>query len=65
MLSRQIVLAVALAAGAGLAQQLVVVTLHPVDKLPLRDDGPVLRQPVQFGEPFTVAGPQGVIVGQQ
>ena len=32
---------------------------------PLRSDGPVLRQAVQTGEPFTVAGPQGVLVGQQ
>jgi hypothetical protein len=31
----------------------------------LRQDGPVLRQAVQTGEPFTVAGERGVIVGQQ
>lgn len=33
--------------------------------IPLRQDGPALCQPVQTGEPFTVAGPRGVIVGQQ
>ncbi len=33
--------------------------------MPLRQDGPVLRQAVQAGEPFTVAGPRGVLVGQQ
>ena len=30
-----------------------------------RTDGPVLRGAVQAGEPFTVAGQRGVIVGQQ
>jgi hypothetical protein len=39
--------------------------LQPVTSFPLRSDGPVLRQAVQTGEPFTVAGPQGVVVGQQ
>lgn len=39
--------------------------LEPVHAFPLRDDGPVLQQAVQTGEPFTVAGPQGVLVGQQ
>ncbi len=39
--------------------------LHPVG-LPLAgSNGPVLRQRVSFGEPFTVAGPHGVLVGQQ
>ena len=39
--------------------------LQPVKPFPLRSDGSVLRQPVQTGAPFTVAGPQGVVVGQQ
>jgi glycogen debranching enzyme len=39
--------------------------LHPLADLPLRQSGPVLHQPVQTGEPFTVAGERGVIVGQQ
>ena len=37
----------------------------PVSKLEWREDGPVLRQAVQTGEPFTVAGQRGVLVGQQ
>ena len=65
MSSRHIFLALALATGPILAQQPALSPLHPVDSFPLRDDGPILRQPVQSGEPFTVAGPQGVIVGQQ
>ncbi|MDP9038088.1 MAG: hypothetical protein M3O02_02290 [Acidobacteriota bacterium] len=44
------------------AQQL---PLHPIAELPLRSDGPVLRRAVQSGEPFTVAGPHGIAVGQQ
>jgi glycogen debranching enzyme len=39
--------------------------LQPLKSFPLRLDGPVLREAVQTGVPFTVAGPQGVIVGQQ
>src|ERR1035438_5731478 len=39
--------------------------LHPGNAFPLREDGPVLRQAVQTGEPFTVTGPRGIIVGQQ
>jgi hypothetical protein len=45
-----------------MAQQPV---LHPVDPLPLRRDGLVLRQSALTGEPFIVAGPQGVLAGQQ
>jgi hypothetical protein len=45
-----------------MAQQPV---LHSRNAFPLREDGQVLRQAVRTGEPFTVAGPQGVIVGQQ
>jgi glycogen debranching enzyme len=32
---------------------------------PLRQDGPVLRQRVEAGQPFTVAGPEGILVGEQ
>jgi hypothetical protein len=39
--------------------------LHPVASFPMRDDGIVLRRHVAAGEPFTVAGPQGVLVGEQ
>jgi hypothetical protein len=39
--------------------------LQPVNAFPLRSDGPVLRQAVRAGEPFTVAGARGVLVGQQ
>jgi glycogen debranching enzyme len=39
--------------------------LRPFSALPLRIDGPVLRQGVQTRVPFTVAGQRGVIVGQQ
>jgi glycogen debranching enzyme len=45
------------------AQQPAV--LHPVPVFPMRSDGPVLLRAVQTGEPFTVAGPQGIAVGQQ
>jgi hypothetical protein len=46
-----------------LAQEASV--LHPVAAFPLRTDGLVIQQAVQTGEPFTVAGPQGIAVGQQ
>src|SRR6202158_2520627 len=39
--------------------------LHPVAEFAMRMDGPVLRRQVATGEPFTVAGPQGVLVGQK
>ena len=39
--------------------------LQPVVAFPLRTDGPVLRQGVETGQPFTVAGPQGIVVGEQ
>jgi glycogen debranching enzyme len=32
---------------------------------PLREGGPVIRRPVQAGKPFTVAGVQGLVAGQQ
>jgi glycogen debranching enzyme len=50
--------AVVVLAGSGVAQQ-------PMKTFALRQDGPVLRQAVRTGEPFTVAGQRGVIVGQQ
>lgn len=64
MVYRQIVFVLALAAGSAVGQQ-TTVGLHSIDGLPLREDGPVLRQPVQSVEPFTVAGPRGVLVGEQ
>jgi hypothetical protein len=39
--------------------------LHPVEIPAAAAKGPVLRQRVLHGEPFTVAGPHGVLVGQQ
>ena len=39
--------------------------LEPVHAFALANSGPMLRQRVLTGEPFTVAGPQGVLVGQQ
>lgn len=50
--------------GAGLAQG-PQGKLHAVEGFPLREDGLVLRRTVRAGEPFTVAGPQGVVVGEQ
>jgi glycogen debranching enzyme len=49
-------------AGAALAQG---TPLHPVAAFRLSESGLVLRRHVAAGEPFTVAGPQGVIVGEQ
>lgn len=54
-----------LAAQAGVAQAPAAGALQPLGTIALREDGPVLRQAVQCGQPFTVAGPQGVLVGQQ
>jgi glycogen debranching enzyme len=39
--------------------------LHSIAELHFRTDGPVLRSHVAAGEPFTVAGLQGILVGQQ
>jgi hypothetical protein len=55
-------------AGAGWvasAQQTSLPLLHAIAELPPVTDGLVLHRFVHAGEPFTVAGPQGVIVGQQ
>jgi hypothetical protein len=62
MLDRAVFSGVMMIGLGGMAQQPV---LHPVNAFPLREDVPVLRQAVETGEPFTVAGPQGVLVGQQ
>ena len=68
---RQIVPAFVLMSVVAVAQGPVsppvpdVLALHAMETLPLRTDGPVLRGPVQSGEPFTVAGTKGVLVGEQ
>ena len=54
MLSRLLAMVLVFAAINGAAQQ-----------LNWREDGPVLHHTVQTGEPFTVAGERGVLVGQQ
>lgn len=65
MSCRHIVIAVGFATVTALGQQPTAPVLHPSDAFQLRAEGPVLRQPVQFGQPFTVAGPRGVLLGQQ
>lgn len=65
MASRWMVVALALAVQSVVAQQPAAGTLRPLYGVQLRQDGPVIRQAVECGQPFTVAGPQGVIVGQQ
>jgi glycogen debranching enzyme len=62
MISQVVGLCGLMAGFSAMAQQPV---LHLRNAFPLGEDGPMLRQAVQTGEPFTVAGPQGVIVGQQ
>jgi glycogen debranching enzyme len=62
---RYLVVALTLASTAAAAQQSAGAALHPIEGLHLREDGPVLRSSVQFGQPFTVAGMQGVVLGQQ
>jgi glycogen debranching enzyme len=39
--------------------------LHSVDNFPLQHHGRVIRQHVEAGKPFTVAGTRGLVVGQQ
>lgn len=41
------------------------VALRPVEAFKLGGDGPVIRRRVQTGQPFTVAGTRGVVLGQQ
>ena len=57
------ILAVAL--GPALAQQTTTPVLHSIAEPAFRTDGPVLRSHLAAGEPFTVAGLQGLVVGQQ
>lgn len=38
---------------------------RPLAAFPLEAGGPVLRAPAQMQKPFTVAGPRGVLLGQQ
>jgi Mannosylglycerate hydrolase MGH1-like glycoside hydrolase domain len=40
-------------------------SFHTIDSLPLKSNGMVLRQHVEAGMPFTVAGERGVLVGDQ
>jgi glycogen debranching enzyme len=60
-----LVIYIALACGRGVAQQVPSAELHPIPEFQMRMDGPVIRQAVRVGEPFTVAGLQGMIAGQQ
>ena len=62
MLSRLAGAITVLAAAGSFAQS---GSLKPLPNFGWREDGPVLRQAVQTGEPFTVAGERGVLVGQQ
>jgi glycogen debranching enzyme len=48
-----------------LAQPVPQPVLTPLPAFPLRENGMVLRQHVEAGQPFTVAGPEGIVVGQQ
>jgi glycogen debranching enzyme len=65
MATRWTIAAVMLVSAVAVAQKPVGVEGARVDSILLREDGPVLRQAVRNGEPFTVAGPLGVIVGKQ
>jgi glycogen debranching enzyme len=40
-------------------------SLQPVNSFPLRDDRLAIRRHIEAGIPFTVAGPQAVLMGQQ
>jgi glycogen debranching enzyme len=62
MLSRLAALGVVLVGVSSWGQE---TGLHPVKAFAMREDGPVLRQQVLTGEPFTVAGTHGLLVGQQ
>ena len=57
------------AVWAGLAVCSVAIAqvggFHTIDSLPFESDGMVLRQHVEAGMPFTVAGEHGVLVGEQ
>ena len=46
-------------------QSLSATRLHTLPTFSLPESGPVIRRHVEAGQPFTVAGPQGVLVGEQ
>jgi glycogen debranching enzyme len=52
-------------AGVAGAQASSAPSLHAITDLPWRMEGPVIHAAVADGEPFTVAGPRGIVVGQQ
>jgi glycogen debranching enzyme len=43
----------------------IAASAQALSAFPLRQGGPVLRQHVEAGQPFTVAGLEGIVVGQQ
>ena len=48
-----------------LASSTLAASSQAVPAFPLRTDGPVLRQHAEAGQPFTVAGIRGILVGEQ
>ncbi len=54
-----------LVALSPLHAQTAPVALQPIGSIPFDSSGPVLRQAANPSRPFTVAGPRGVLVGQQ
>ena len=56
-----------LSAAAALAQSAtqIVPRLTPTPAFSLSTQGPSIRHRVQAGQPFTIAGPRGVVLGQQ
>ena len=65
MTRRWTMAAMMLLAEFAVAQKTVVESVPTLQSIQQTGEGPVLRQAVRNGEPFTVAGPHGVIVGQQ
>ena len=59
---RSVLVATAMLCGIAVAQ---TPSLQPVRSFPLRDDQLSIRRQVGVGIPFTVAGTQGVLLGQQ
>jgi glycogen debranching enzyme len=59
---RSVLVATAMLCGIAVAQ---TPSLQPVRPFPLRDDQLSIRRQVGVGIPFTVAGTQGVLLGQQ
>ncbi len=51
-------------AGVGLAQG-PSTEMHAVAAFPMNEEGLYIHRHVAAGEPFTVAGPQGVVLGEQ